>query len=97
MGEASGGTGQGERRTAQRIGVGCFSAFAGFWSGGMVAVLVGRVVEAVRGSPKCEGIPICNWYVYAGVGAAIGFVSLPVLVLWRLRQSTADTEKSERG
>jgi hypothetical protein len=91
------GSGAGEHRTAQRIGVGCFSAFAGFWSGGMVAVLVGRVVEAIRGSAKCAGIPICNWYLYAGVGAAIGLVSLPVLVLWRLRQASAETEKSERG
>ena len=75
-----------EDRTARNIGVGCFTAFAGFWSGGMVAVLIGRIVEGLRGSPSCEGLPICNWSSYALVGAAVGAVSLPVLVLRRLRR-----------
>ena len=74
-----------EDRTARNIGVGCFTAFAGFWSGGMVAVLIGRIVEGIRGSPACEGLPICNWGTYAAVGALIGVISLPVLVLRRLR------------
>ena len=74
-----------EDRTARNVGVGCFTAFAGFWSGGMVAVLIGRIVEGMRGSPSCEGLPICNWGTYAVVGALIGAVSLPVLVLRRLR------------
>ena len=73
-----------EDRTARNMGVGCFSAFAGFWSGGMVAVLIGRIVEGVRGSPSCDGLPICNWTVYAATGAVIGAISLPVLVLRRL-------------
>jgi hypothetical protein len=76
-----------EDRTARNIGVGCFTAFAGFWSGGMVAVLVGRIVEGIRGSPSCEGLPICNWGTYAVVGALIGATTLPVLVLRRLRSS----------
>jgi hypothetical protein len=75
-----------EDLTARNIGVGCFTAFAGFWSGGMVAVLIGRIVEGVRGSPSCEGLPICNWGAYALVGAVIGAISLPLLALWRLRR-----------
>jgi hypothetical protein len=75
-----------EDRRARNIGVGCFTAFAGFWSGGMVAVLIGRIVEGLRGSPSCDGLPICNWNVYAAVGALIGAVTLPVLVLRRLRR-----------
>ena len=55
----------------------------------MVAVLLGRLIEGARGSPACEGLPICNWYVYAAVGAAMGAVSLPVLVLRRLRRRGA--------
>jgi hypothetical protein len=75
-----------EDRKARNIGVGCFTAFAGFWSGGMVAVLIGRIVEGLRGSPSCEGVPMCNWNVYAAAGAIIGAISLPVLVLRRLRR-----------
>lgn len=70
----------------RRVGIGCFSLFVGLWSGGMVGVLVGKFIEGARRAPTCEGLPICNWYVYAGIGAAIGAVSLPVLVLWRLRR-----------
>jgi hypothetical protein len=75
-----------EDRRARNVGVGCFTAFAGFWSGGMVAVLIGRIVEGMRGSPSCEGLPMCNWNVYAATGALIGAISLPVLVLRRLRR-----------
>ena len=75
-----------EDRTARNVGVGCFTAFAGFWSGGMVAVLIGRIVEGVRGAPSCEGLPICNWTSYAFVGAVVGAVTLPTLVLRRLKR-----------
>ena len=75
-----------EDRTARNIGVGCFTTFVGFWSGGMVAVLIGRIVEGLRRSPSCEGLPICNWTAYALVGAVLGAVTLPVLVLRRLRR-----------
>jgi len=76
----------GEDRTARNVGVGCFTAFAGFWSGGMVAVLIGRIVEGLRQSPSCEGLPICNWASYAFIGAMIGAITLPLLVLRRLRR-----------
>jgi hypothetical protein len=75
-----------EDRTARNIGVGCFTTFVGFWSGGMVAVLIGRMVEGLRQSPSCQGLPICNWTSYALVGAVLGAVTLPVLVLMRLRR-----------
>ena len=71
----------------RKVGLGCFTAFVGFWSGGMVAVLVGKFIEGVKRSPSCGDLPICNWYVYAGIGAVIGAVSLPTLVLWRLRRA----------
>ena len=52
----------------------------------MVAVLIGRMVEGLRQSPSCQGLPICNWTSYALVGAVLGAVTLPVLVLMRLRR-----------
>ena len=79
-----------EMTRARNLGIGCFSTCIGMWSGGMVAVLMGKLIEGARGSPTCEGLPICNWYVYAALGAAMGAVSLPVLVLRRLRRRGAD-------
>lgn len=80
----------------RRVGVGCFTAFVGLWSGAMVAVLVGKMVEGARRAPTCEGLPTCNWYVYAMAGAAIGAVSLPALVFWRLRRGKA-AQSNVRG
>jgi hypothetical protein len=80
-------------RTATYVGVGCFTTFAGWWSGGMIAVLIARIVGAVQGCPAGEHGQPCNWYVYAGVGAIVGAISLPVLALRRLRRGDA----SKRG
>ena len=86
-----------EDRTARNIGVGCFTTFIGLWSGAMVAVLIGKIVEGLRGAPSCEGLPLCNWNVYAGVGAVIGAVSLPVLALARLRRRDVRRDHNSRG
>lgn len=68
----------------RKFGLGCFTFVIGAFSGGMVAVLIGRIVAALSKAPSCEGLPICNWYVYAGVGALVGVLSLLVLVLRRI-------------
>jgi len=86
-----------EDRTARNIGVGCFTTFIGFWSGGMIAVMIGKVVEGVRRAPSCEGLPLCNWNVYAAVGAVIGAISLPMLVLMRLRRRDVRQGTRSRG
>lgn len=86
-----------EDRTARNIGVGCFTTFIGLWSGGMVAVLIGKMVEGARGAPSCEGLPICNWNVYAAVGALIGATTLPLLVLSRLRRRDVRRDQNSRG
>ena len=76
-------------RTATYVGVGCFTAFAGWWSGGMIAVLVAKIVGVVQGCPSGEHGQPCNWYVYAAVGAVVGAISLPILALRRLRRGDA--------
>lgn len=73
----------------RRVGLGCFTVFVGSWSGAMVAVLIGKFIEGARRTPACEGLPLCNWYVYAMVGAAIGALTLPALVFWRLGRRKA--------
>ena len=73
----------------RRVGLGCFTLFVGTWSGAMVAVLVGKFIEGARRAPSCEGLPLCNWYLYAMVGAVVGAVTLPILVFRRLRRAQA--------
>ena len=68
----------------RRVGIGCLTLWLGAVSGGMVAVLISKVVTYVTHGPSCEGVPSCNWTVYWLWGAALGGVSLPVLALWVL-------------
>jgi len=71
---------------ARNVGVGCITTMAGFFSGGMIAVLVGKFVGSVQGCRPPEGLPACNWWVYAGIGALLGAITLPVLALRRLNR-----------
>ena len=71
---------------ARNVGVGCITTFAGFFSGGMIAVMIGKLVGSVLGCKPVEGLPACNWWVYAGVGAVLGALTLPVLALRRLNR-----------
>jgi hypothetical protein len=96
-GSRSGQPVDGEDRVARNIGVGCFTTFIGLWSGGMIAVLIGKVVEGIRGAPSCDGLPLWNWNLYAAVGALIGAVTLPVLVLRRLRRRDVRPGTPSRG
>jgi hypothetical protein len=50
-------------------------------SGGMIAVLVSKLVAFLTRAPSCPGIPTCNWYIYWVVGAALGAVSLSALTV----------------
>lgn len=69
---------------ARNIGVGCITTVAGFFSGAMVGVLIAKLVGGVQRCKPVEGLPACNWWVYAGVGAVVGALTLPVLALRRL-------------
>jgi hypothetical protein len=73
------------RGAAAYLGVGCFTTIAGFFGGGMIALLLGLIVEGVRGCKPPEGLPICNSHLYYFPGGLIGMVFLPAVVLWRLR------------
>ena len=65
----------------------------------MVAVMVAKIVGMVQGCPAGEHGQPCNWHVYAGVGAVVGAISLPVLALRRLRRgdAAADLQTESEG
>ena len=69
---------------------------AGFFSGAMVGVLIGKFVGMARRCVPEPGLPVCDWHLFAFFGGLLGAISLPVLVLWRLRQ-TGPAEHSDRG
>ena len=71
------------------VAIGCFMAWIGAFSGAMIAVLVSKGVAFFAKAPACEGIPTCDWYIYAAVGAGIGFLTLPWLVVSALRRPPA--------
>ncbi|HWL39859.1 MAG TPA: hypothetical protein VNO75_06435 [Gemmatimonadaceae bacterium] len=75
-----------EASWARDVGVGCITTIAGFFSGGMIAVFVGKMVGLAQRCVPEAGLPACNWWVYAGVGGLLGAVTLPVLALRRLRR-----------
>ena len=88
--------GVGEPDRPPRIAIGCFTVIAGFFSGAMIGVLVGKGVGIARKCIPAEGLPVCNWEWFAFPGGAIGAISLTGLVLWRLRRSPQPPEHSER-
>jgi hypothetical protein len=70
--------------TGGLVGAGCFSAVAGFFGGGMMAVLVAKFVGSYQGCKPPEGLPACNWGSYALVGMVAGVVIVPLVTIIRL-------------
>lgn len=62
-------------------------AVIGLAGGGMIAVLVAKIVGAIRGcAPDAETGAPCSWFAYAVFGALTGLVVLPSVAIWRMRQ-----------
>ena len=79
----------------RNLGIGCFVTPLGAASGAMVGVLLSVVVAYFTKAPACTDMPSCDWYKYAGVGAVLGGLSLPLLVLRRLFQRPADPARRD--
>jgi len=75
---------------ARNVGVGCVTTVAGFFGGGMIAVFIGKFVGSAQGCKPSEGLPACNWWVYAGIGAVLGALTLPAIALIRLNRAGPD-------
>ena len=79
------------------FGIGCFTAFAGFAGGGMIAVLIAKIVgAATRCAAEAETGAPCNWFTYAVFGAITGAIVLPIVAITLLRRSRRRLENSER-
>jgi hypothetical protein len=88
------------RRSAARYLPGCLLFVPGFFGGGMMAVLVGKVVAGLRRAPACADVPLCNWEQWVLVGGVAGGLVLSIMVLWRIRASdraAGGADFSERG
>jgi hypothetical protein len=82
--------------TVRKVAIGCFTSWLGFVSGAMVAALLSKFTTFLTRAGECDGIPSCNWYIWAGIGGLVGAVTLPALVLWTLGKP-AKGEKSDGG
>jgi hypothetical protein len=96
-GGARPGGGQTDTTKWEYLGVGCFSAFVGFAGGGMIAVLIAKIVGALtKCSPEAETGAPCGWFTYAVFGAIVGLVVVPAVSLWLFRRGRARAN-SDRG
>jgi hypothetical protein len=86
-GDSGGGESGADDRTARNIGVGCFTTVIGGVCGGMIGVLVGKAIGTANRCVPIEGLPACDWHVFAGWGIVAGALTLPLFTLWRLRRN----------
>lgn len=79
--------GQTDTSKWEYFGVGCFSTFVGFAGGGMIAVLIAKIVGGLQRCPadKETGAP-CNWLTYAFFGMVIGTIIVPTISIWFFRR-----------
>jgi hypothetical protein len=82
--------------TVRRVAIGCFTSWLGFCSGAMVAALLSKFASFLTRAQQCEGIPACNWYVWAGIGGVVGAITLPFFVLRVLGRPIKD-DQTDRG
>jgi hypothetical protein len=72
------------------------TAIAGLVAGGMIAVLVAKIVGSLQGcTPDAETGAPCNWSAYWTWGARIGLVLLPTVVIMRMRKARAASRNSK--
>ena len=86
-----------EDRTNRRyrnVGVGCFTTFIGLFGGGMISVLIAKIVSQALNEPQCEGLPTCNRLTWAARGGVVGMIILPTLSVWRLKAGDAAHDRS---
>lgn len=80
---------------ASKVALGCFTSIAGAAGGGILGTMVAKIVGSVRNCDPGEGLPACDWHLFALPAALVGFLVIPSLAFWRLRASArGDRSKS---
>ena len=67
--------------------IGCLTLVSGFFGGGMIALLVKKMIDKVTRCTPPEGLPVCDWHVWFFPGGIVGAVLLTGVAMWRLRRS----------
>src|SRR3954470_3924887 len=75
----------------RRLGVGCFTIVVGFFSGAMIATLVGKFLAFLLREQQCSGVPMCDWYVWFYGGGVLGALSLTAFIQTRLARPRGNT------
>ena len=83
-----------KNRRYRNMGVGCFTTLIGFFGGGMISVLIAKIVSQALNEPQCEGLPTCNWLTWAARGGVAGMIILPTISVWRLKRGDAAHDRS---
>ena len=77
-------------------GIGCFTVIAGFAGGGMIGVLIAKIVGAAQRCPtEAETGAPCNWFTFAVFGALLGAVLLPTIAISLARRARRRTNNPE--
>ena len=63
----------------------------------MIMVLVAKIVGSVTRCEPPEGLPACDWYIYAGVGMILGGLALPAIAISKLRASKRSKGPNDRS
>jgi hypothetical protein len=78
------------------VGVGCVGAVVGLVGGGMIAVMISKIVGGLThcAAEADSGAP-CNWTDYWTWGARIGFFLVPAVSIFLLRRGRRRSHNSE--
>ena len=78
------------------VGVGCLGAVVGLVGGGMIGVLIAKIVGGLSSCPAAveSGAP-CRWNDYWTWGARIGFLLVPTVSIFLLRRGRDRSQNSE--
>lgn len=87
---------EGEKRGPPQFVIGCLLALPGFFGGGMITVLLLKFVSLARGCKPLSDLPACNMELMF-VGAVLGAILLPGVVVWRIRRALVAGEHSQRS
>jgi F0F1-type ATP synthase membrane subunit c/vacuolar-type H+-ATPase subunit K len=78
------------------FGVGCVGAIVGLVGGGMIAVLIAKIVGGLMRCPAVSesGAP-CSWTDYWTWGARIGVILVPTVSILLLRRGRRRSQNSD--